>query len=1399
MKMNKTIKRVSLPTSTGLGITVRRVILTFLFILLTTVTALAQDRTVVGCLEVCKRVSVDSVYVKGWAYFPENPEDSVDIFVAGYERPECTISDEYTEEFFWANLPRPDVNELYGITGNHGFEGTIVYRSNCYVEVMAIVFYETTSNKYFTLADVVNIIDYYLEVGGVCVTTENLDNILDELDADGNPTATYNPDTKTLTLNESAKLSSYDGCLIESGRDLNIKGRFHMSSSNFRNTCAIEVSTPYSLTLDGDFLFFAKELGIGVQNEVILNSGRLAIGCEDGHAIYGCSTLIIKDTFEKLEIKRNVPPVISIENLTLPDNLSIITPVGGFFSEKTTDFMEADSTTDCSYVVIATQAAAAEPNTFLPDYFPLWVGDTRVSTLNMNDICGDGGKAQFNPSTCTLTLNNPTITGSYKNSRIYVAPGLNLTITGIYNQTEADAWFGIGLDEDAHYTSSGEYVDANPSLTLSGEFTFRGSVRGINGERNNITVQSGTLTAIGNNYGINCRNLTLQDNVDYVELESFRSKALNCSSLTISDNLMVVVPTDYEFNNGFFNRNIVIQDKNMTAPVALKYSWYWDLSLGENGFAYHFTWDPPTTTYSILGYAYSYKKRNDMDWSDEVVVNTTSVFLKELPYYEGFDFRVRAIYSKPGKAYAFISRIGTVSLPYEFGFEDGMGGWTIVDGDNQPSEIINRYHHGGEFCCLLWCGDKPIEKPMYLISPLFFEGVFMKMSFYVEGSGTFLVGFSSTTNDPDAFEWEKTYMINADDWVNWTLYCPAHTRFVAIKWIDGTSLLFDDFAFEEFTPPSVPDSLAATDVTATCANITWTGDAPMYYVIYKTVSKFYEDNANGYGNYNWTIEKAEENHLNLVGLQPLTEYVFQVISYQPCYLSDWSSLATFTTTDYTILANDDDNQATITSCYLGKHDVILHDRTFYRDGDWNTLCLPFNVTDGDDGDGISFSRTPLQGATVMELDVEGAYDNHRTGMEDMTLYLNFKDADSIVAGKPYIVRWTDVSSFTINSDIDWATFAQRVKDGETFAGKNVLLGADINVTAMVGTADKPFCGTFDGAGHTLNVNINQADVEYAAPFRYISDATICNVKTTGVVHGGLHSAGLVGAATGVTNSIRDCWMDATVTTSQSYIGGILGSGTTSATTISNCYLTGRLIASYVGIFYGWGEDAGTHSIADCWAMGEYSAGNGINMLMTNGGTTNVTNCFRNTEDSRITQGSFSLVLLSNSTVTDVLGSQWALKDGHVTLSPTEGVLSPELHNPVFNNVTISNSTPTAVTSEDGTVTFVGNYDPFVIDESNIDEVIYLGSNNIIGYASAPRTLRAFRAHFDVPTGGVSHAPIRQVLINYGTTTAVIPIASDVNDASAADDAWYTIHGIRLEGEPTEKGLYIHNGEKYSIK
>ena len=89
---------------------------------------------------------------------------------------------------------------------------------------------------------------------------------------------------------------------------------------------------------------------------------------------------------------------------------------------------------------------------------------------------------------------------------------------------------------------------------------------------------------------------------------------------------------------------------------------------------------------------------------------------------------------------------------------------------------------------------------------------------------------------------------------------------------------------------------------------------------------------------------------------------------------------------------------------------VTLDRNLYKDGKWNTLCLPFDLTP----EQIAASTSPLKGATIKELNTSSS------GLVGNELQIYFTDASTIVAGKPYIVRWAKY--LVIEDEADWETF-----------------------------------------------------------------------------------------------------------------------------------------------------------------------------------------------------------------------------------------------------------------------------------------------------------------------------------------------------------------------------------------
>ena len=152
----------------------------------------------------------------------------------------------------------------------------------------------------------------------------------------------------------------------------------------------------------------------------------------------------------------------------------------------------------------------------------------------------------------------------------------------------------------------------------------------------------------------------------------------------------------------------------------------------------------------------------------------------------------------------------------------------------------------------------------------------------------------------------------------------------------------------------------------------------------------------------------------------------------------------------------------------GSVKVFLVDRTLYKTGDWNTLCLPFSLT------ARQLDESPLAGYTELRtLKEEGTTFDPATG----TLTLNFTPATgddavtSIEAGKPYIIKWNSGENI-VNPIFTNVSLAN-----------NSLKPVETDVVSFMGTYDpKPLTSAnsnilYLGAGNTLyypsaNMTIN---------------------------------------------------------------------------------------------------------------------------------------------------------------------------------------------------------------------------------------------------------------------------------------------------------------------------------------
>ncbi|MBQ6749433.1 MAG: hypothetical protein IJR02_01530 [Bacteroidaceae bacterium] len=142
--------------------------------------------------------------------------------------------------------------------------------------------------------------------------------------------------------------------------------------------------------------------------------------------------------------------------------------------------------------------------------------------------------------------------------------------------------------------------------------------------------------------------------------------------------------------------------------------------------------------------------------------------------------------------------------------------------------------------------------------------------------------------------------------------------------------------------------------------------------------------------------------------------------------------------------------------------------------------------------------------------------------------------------------------------------------------------------------------------------------------------------------------------------------------------------------------------------------------------------------------------------------------------------------------------STNIVNPMFHGVTVSDATTNDATTDDGSLTFIGTYDP--TDIYSADKVnLYLGAGNTLYY---PRVegmtsfiVNAFRAYFHL--NDASEANVRSIVLNFdGEATSITPLHAAVDAPSSA--VYYTLDGRRLSGKPSARGMYIQGGKKLFI-
>ena len=241
-------------------------------------------------------------------------------------------------------------------------------------------------------------------------------------------------------------------------------------------------------------------------------------------------------------------------------------------------------------------------------------------------------------------------------------------------------------------------------------------------------------------------------------------------------------------------------------------------TLTDNGVS--FSWSCSAS--GVTGFAYQYKKRNDNAWSSEQNLDgsSRSVALTGLETNTTYDFRIKACYGSNASNYVtarFTTEGSIEPLPHFQGFENGMGGWRIVN-SNGNAGIKSWEPREGSYDFGFAFDQIENDPPQYLISPQLNVSSESILSFYYQNNADattayrthFNVGWSTTTKNPEDFSWsdEISVAVAAGTWPRFVQRLPQGTKYVAIRLRAGQPWLYlDDISI---TPVADPVATAAT-------------------------------------------------------------------------------------------------------------------------------------------------------------------------------------------------------------------------------------------------------------------------------------------------------------------------------------------------------------------------------------------------------------------------------------------------------------------------------------------------------------------------------------------------------------------------------------------------------------
>jgi hypothetical protein len=125
-----------------------------------------------------------------------------------------------------------------------------------------------------------------------------------------------------------------------------------------------------------------------------------------------------------------------------------------------------------------------------------------------------------------------------------------------------------------------------------------------------------------------------------------------------------------------------------------------------------------------------------------------------------------------------------------------------------------------------------------------------------------------------------------------------------------------------------------------------------------------------------------------------------------------------------------------------------------------------------------------------------------------------------------------------------------------------------------------------------------------------------------------------------------------------------------------------------------------------------------------------------------------------------------------------------------------------VTSQDGSVQFVGTYAPEPLIPNTTGN-LYMGNDDKLLIPTDNKEISPFNAYFLVDIGNGLGRPgdssVKKIVMNISDGEYVVRVISIDMPVAIQDGAWHDLQGRKYTSTPTQSGIYIMDGRKIMIK